>query len=251
MFDGGSASAVCPSFTAFLHGVQKETNVLKCLAQLRSLPSGDQLSTRLHEIEAAVRSIEQNMEEFNEFITGELKTCEILEAEALVDAEIQRTKIEEMEQIFVANRPPVTLVKEAATVAAASSSAKALHHKGIKCVSLAELETVPKSSRGRTLTVGIVNTALSLIKILVDDKSKALQVPRKKMSQRQLKISEDFHALKNADHGAAVFITEGELRGTSIFEAGESTGKATLHTLRALHRLKVIRAATENTYIVL
>jgi hypothetical protein len=250
MFDEGSVAAVCPSFTSFLHGVQKETNVLKCLAQLRSLPPGDQLSTRLHEIEAAVRSIEQNMEEFNEFITGELNTCEILEAEALEDAEIQRAKIEEMEQIVVANRPPVTLVVEAAA-AAASSSAKALQHKGIKCISSTELETVPKSTRGRTLTVGLINTALSHIKTLVDDKSKALQVPRKKMNQRQLKISEDFHVLKNADHGAAVFVTEGELRGTSIFDSGEATGKATLHTLRALHRLKMIRAATENTYVVL
>jgi hypothetical protein len=34
-------------------------------------------------------------------------------------------------------------------------------------------------------------------------------------------------------------------------QAGESTGKATLHTLRALHRIKLIRSSGENTYILM
>jgi hypothetical protein len=48
-----------------------------------------------------------------------------------------------------------------------------------------------------------------------------------------LQLAEAYLALKNADH-TAVFVTEAELRTTPIFEAGEATGKATLHTLRAL-----------------
>ena len=35
-----------------------------------------------------------------------------------------------------------------------------------------------------------------------------------------------------------------------FFQAGESSGKATVHTLRALLRIKLVRSSGENTYII-
>jgi len=69
---------------------------------------------------------------------------------------------------------------------------------------------------------------------------------------KQLKFVEDFHASKTVDHETYIYLSEGEIRSQGgIFDSGEATGKAILHTLRHLQRLKMVRAATENTYILL
>ena len=51
--------------------------------------------------------------------------------------------------------------------------------------------------------------------------------------------------------GAGVFVTEREVRATSVFQAGEATGRALLHTLRALRRLRLVRSRGETTYLLL
>ena len=188
MFEG-SSSAACPSFTAYLQGVQQEASVLKCLAQLRTLPPGDDLAARLLDIEAAVTSIEQNMEEFNEFLSGEQRICDLLEAEAIRDAEKHRAQIDAIEEAMMAScrlPPPVAPAAAAAKLAAGSSSSKG----GVLHITPVELESVPKSTRGRSVTVGVVNAALSHIKALADDKEKALAVPRKKMNAKQMQVGE-------------------------------------------------------------
>jgi hypothetical protein len=48
-----------------------------------------------------------------------------------------------------------------------------------------------------------------------------------------------------------VFLSEVELRSTAIFASGETTGRAILHTLRALQRIKVVRSGGENTFVLL
>ena len=211
-----------PSFTAFLHSIHKETNVLKSLAELKNLPANDHSASRLHEIEALVHSIEQNMEEFNELLSGEESTCQVLEMLALEEAERHRVQLDDIEAMIAAQLPaPPTVVGMKQATSSSSSSAKAMQHKGIKGITSAELEMVPKATRGRTLTTGVLNTTLLKLKSLIDEKTKQLAIPRKKMNVKQLKIVEDFYAAKNADHEAYIYLSEGEIRSQSgIFDTG-------------------------------
>ena len=86
MFDGDD---VCASFTLLLKGIQNETRVLKCVSQLRSLPPNDNLTQKIIDIEMAVQNIEKNLENFNEFLSSEIKTCEMMEIETIKMAETQ------------------------------------------------------------------------------------------------------------------------------------------------------------------
>ena len=247
MFEEGNL--VLPSFTAFLQSIHKETNILKSLSELKNLPANDHSAARLHEIEALVRSIEQNMEEMNELLKGEESTCEVLETLALKEAERHRVQLDDLEAMLTARLPTVVGLKQ---ITSSSSSAKAMENKGIKHIDCCELEMVPKATRGRTLTTGVLNTTLLKLKSLIDEKTKQLTIPRKKMNVKQLKLVEDFYASKNADHEAYIYLSEGEIRSQGgIFDSGEATGKAILHTLRHLQRLKMVRATTENTYVLL
>ena len=248
MYEEGNL--ILPSFTAFLQSIHKETNVLKSLAELKNLPANDHSAARLHDIEALVRSIEQNMEEFNELLSGEESTCEVLEQLTLEGAEQHRMQLDDMEAILTARLPVPPIV--VGTKQVSSSSAKAMEHKGIKCITPTELELVPKATRGRSLNTGILNTTLLKLKSLIDEKTKQLAVPRKKMNVKQLKLVEDYNASKNADHEMYIYLSEAEIRSQGgIFDSGEATGKAILHTLRHLQRLKMVRASTENTYVLL
>ena len=188
MFEG--EGTVCPSFTAYLRGVQQEASVLKCLAQLRTLPPGADLASRLQEIEMAVASIEQTMEEFNDFLAGEQRICDVLEAEVVRDAEAHRSHIDALEAAMVAACPATAAAAAAPTAVSkhASSSSSSSASKG-GSITLSELETVPKSTRGRSVTVGVANAALSHIKALADDKEKTLAVPRKKMTAKQMQVT--------------------------------------------------------------
>mmetsp|Transcript_7079 Transcript_7079/g.7188 ORF Transcript_7079/g.7188 Transcript_7079/m.7188 type:complete len:247 (-) Transcript_7079:792-1532(-) len=236
------------SFISLLKSIQTETNVLKCVSSLRSLPQNDKLTSKIFEIENSVQNIEKNLEDFNEFLSSEMKTCEIMDNEIINIAEQQARKINELHTSY-----PLSLVD------AIKNSKESTEDKKDQNMCLSEINNtikqdelllIPKSTRGR-LTIGVVNGALRDIGILIKEKTKIISMPKKKMNRAQLKILEDFLSIKQADHGDCMFVSETDVRSTSIFEAGESTGKATLHTLRALHRIKLIRSSGENTYILI
>jgi hypothetical protein len=62
---------------------------------------------------------------------------------------------------------------------------------------------------------------------------------------------QEYQRLQCEEHGREMFLTEREVRASAVFEAGEATGRAVLHTLRALRRLKQVRSRGETTYIAL
>ena len=85
---------ICSSFTLLLKGIQTETKVLKCVSQLRSLPPNDKLTEKIFDIEIAVQNIEKNLEDFNEFLSSEMTTCDTIEREIINAAEQQAKLIE-------------------------------------------------------------------------------------------------------------------------------------------------------------
>ena len=230
---------ICPSFVNLLRTVQSETRILKYLSQLRSLPSGDDLSAQLHEIESIVGGIEQSLAEFNDFIASETKTCDVLDKEVCELADEQKARIQRLEHtlasVYVIKPIIGEIVREKC---------------GAYLVTKSELEAVPKSTRNR-LTVGVISAALSAIIMSRNEKQKVISLPRKKLSRVQLKIIEDLVSYKHPDHGNSVFLTESEIRSTTVFQAGESTGKSIIHTLRAMQKIKLVRSSGENTYVIL
>ena len=85
---------ICSSFEKLLRAIQTETKVLNCVSQLRSLPPNDKLTGKIFDIERAVREIEKNLEEYDDFVSLEMKTCDLLEKEIIVMAEQQASKIQ-------------------------------------------------------------------------------------------------------------------------------------------------------------
>jgi hypothetical protein len=87
---------ICASFTQLLKGIQTETNVLKCVSQLRTLPPDDKITEKIFAMERAVQEIERNFEDFNEFLSSEMNTCDMMEKDIIVLAEQQELRIEEL-----------------------------------------------------------------------------------------------------------------------------------------------------------
>ena len=116
-------------------------------------------------------------------------------------------------------------------------------------IEVAEFDKVSTVVRGR-LTLTSINETLRTIKDMVLTKQKLLALPKKKRTKSQNTIVDEYLSLKTDEHGSATFITEADIRASSVFDSGDSTGKAVLNSLRSLGRIKVIRSSSISTYIV-
>lgn len=71
------------------------------------------------------------------------------------------------------------------------------------------------------------------------------------MSAAEMKTYDEYlRLLSRKDHGKSVYLAESEVRASAVFKS-ESNGRAVLHTLRALGRLRLVRVGSENTYLLL
>ena len=66
-----------------------------------------------------------------------------------------------------------------------------------------------------------------------------------------MSLQQEYKQLLCDEHDGEMFLTEREVRASVVFGGGEATGRAVLHTLRALRRLKHVRSRGETTYILL
>lgn len=133
------------------------------------------------------------------------------------------------------------------------NSAKAIEQSSatsdlVVLVTSEELDTASKATKGR-LTLGQVNEYLLTLAQLIETKRKMLAQLKRSKFQDKLPITE-YENKRVAEHGNSTYLTESELRISPIFESGDATGKAVLHTLRVLHRVKLIRSGSESTYIL-
>ena len=95
---------VCTSFALLLKGIQTETKILKCVSQLRALPPNDKLTDKIFDIELAVQNIEKNLEEFNDFIASESKTCEMIKKEIRNAGEQQAVLIKRLQRVELTDK---------------------------------------------------------------------------------------------------------------------------------------------------
>ena len=163
-----SDSPCLSSLAGLFQHLQTESNILKCLAQIKSLPPGDMVGMTLYEIEGVVSNIEQRLDEFNEFLDSELETCNTIECEIIQRSLSQNMRIEEFENSLL--REPKIKDNSFVEKGEKPSNANDLNK---YLISQKELDAIPKTIRSR-LTVGIVSGALGILKSMINKKSKVL-----------------------------------------------------------------------------
>lgn len=244
-----STSALCNSFTQTVSCLERETKVLKCISNLRSLTLNrgtadhDNLFTKLQQIETITNRLMQELNDVEETLDLEIKGVENCK-EVLKLARVQAENIANIE-----NEIPKFL-----TIASSSSSNQGIACSSVKsvltvggAVEVTEFEKVSTATRGK-LTLTQVNESFLLLKKLVAEKDKAIQIPKKKIpTNKQQAAIDEYQRLLLSDHQApccSSYLTEAEVRDS----LGKNPG--TLLTLRALGRIRMIKSNAINTYVL-
>lgn len=225
------------NFSVYLQSFEKEAGVLKSITNLRNIGAEcprDVLDA-LKKVESVVNSTESCMNELERAVEADIKSLDENTAVLTEMVDKQRVAIDAMEKSDMPNflKPMLNVGKAAAKY---------------RPVEAAEFTKVPVSTRGRQTLVKI-NECFGCIYKLIAEKTENLgTVQGRKALGKGFML--EYDKLKHADHKGSVFLTEPELRGTAIFASGETTGRAVLHTLRALKRITVVRSNGENTFIL-
>ena len=225
------------NMSVFLQAVEKEARTLKAITNLRTLgpKCSKDVVAMLQKVEKAVQSVESSVNELD---------CTLDRENASLDEnmeQLQRLAEQQGATIAALRGEMPTFMGPMLEVGAAATK--------YRPVEAVDFSRVPVSTRGRQ-TYEQVNESFGCIYKLVSEKTAALGTAagRKALGKGALL---EIESLKHADHKGSVFLSEVELRSTAIFASGETTGRAILHTLRALQRIRVIRSGGENTFVLL
>lgn len=288
------------AFSGMAAAFEQETKSMKAMANLRSLAAlcakdgglgnssnAKALIDELFAIEALVCRLNNNLDSFDELMTGEeeaLNEMEVLKA-ACMNQSLAIQAAEKSIPTFLrldttpslsssVSSAPSSSSSSSATSSTTSSStltssSGALTSKPVKsalkkksstsnvtleigggsAIEAMELDKVSHTIRGR-LTLAQVNEALKTLKFMAMDRRKILMQPKKKLSKTHHSIFEESSSLRLPEHDNRIFLTEGDIRSSPLFESGDATGKSILATLRSLSRVKLIRSGGESTYVL-
>jgi len=259
-----AAAELTLSFANYMSALEKELRALKSITNLRALGSDIpvDISDKLRQIESSVNSVEYQMDGLDVMLEEEDKCLDRYAAELQEQTDQQTAMIGEM----MADMPPfmknmLTQREKEGTITitnanAPGSSSSYRREKGsgggggemlpLRCrpITIKEFQDLSSSTRGRQ-SYEQVNEAMEIVSRLMSNKMKSVG------DKANFGAGRDYNRLRHSDHDGAMFLTEPEIRATSLFKAGETTGRAVLHSLRALHRLKVVRTNGENTFVLI
>ena len=227
-----TASQVSDAFGGYAANLEAEAAKLKAISNIKGVAE-DGLNTdvvnQLQAIERMMMGLEKDFIEFEDYLDGELEA------------------LNEVDSINKQCKVSLTVFQELV-----ESVPSRMLPKAGDMPSEDEFKEVPKLTRNR-LTKGAVDKALLELRALVAEKQKEFAIPRKKMNHVQRCNIDEYTALKVADHEGMIFLRELELRSTTIFESGESTGRAIIATLKAMKSkyVRIVRSGGETTYVVL
>lgn len=246
------------SFAALVHQLDAETSILKELSQASNQVTEDGVR-QLQYIEELTTLLEAQMDAFEQTIETDYKhlqdlqayTAGILQQSLVIHAYVDKLPVETT-TAPVGNKQDTIPPEDKENISNGVSTHKQIGDEECYTTEIAadEFEAISKSTRGR-LTLQQTNDYLALLVKMVGEKKKVvLKKDRRKMSAAELKSFDSYMSLLNKSlHGKDMFLSETEIRACVIFKS-DSNGKAVLHTLRSLNRIKLIRAGSENTYIL-
>eukprot|EP00607_Mallomonas_marina_P003519 CAMPEP_0182437976 /NCGR_PEP_ID=MMETSP1167-20130531/85422_1 /TAXON_ID=2988 /ORGANISM="Mallomonas Sp, Strain CCMP3275" /LENGTH=244 /DNA_ID=CAMNT_0024631107 /DNA_START=78 /DNA_END=812 /DNA_ORIENTATION=- len=238
-------------------GLEQELRVLKSIANLQQIPRNsvpDVVHNKLVGLEASLEILEQKFEDFDIFLDMETQNIEKLQ----LFAEYSNQQLKQIQDLQ--SKAPSFLMKENFNMDAnvrpneLSGDIKSITVNTTKpkvrpeTIKLKEFDNIPKSTKGR-ITLAQINESLSLLYDMFNKKEKLIK-PCKKNKKQHFSEIQEYETKRVREHGSETFLTENEIRGSKIFQSGIATGTSILHTLRALHRLRMIRATGETTYIL-
>mmetsp|Transcript_20032 Transcript_20032/g.33763 ORF Transcript_20032/g.33763 Transcript_20032/m.33763 type:complete len:279 (+) Transcript_20032:194-1030(+) len=273
------SESLAVSFTKMVNLIDSETKFLKGISNLRGADS--EVQDKLKHIDNSVNALEDNLDDFEAFVDAELAALSAIE-EIGMQTELQHSDVQALKEnipqfmntapqnppkreVLTDKRRQGPATDQRAPVQETVKTKETVKHsvsfQGSDSVDAArpdftfitteQLAAVPKSTRSR-LTLAQVTTALQTLVALIADKRLVLVKTWKKskrMSQAHKNNYEEYKRLLCDEHCGEMFLTEKEIRSSPIFETGEATGRAVLHTLRALRRLKQVRSGGGTTYI--
>ncbi|KAG5178483.1 C18orf24 protein-like protein [Tribonema minus] len=120
----------------------------------------------------------------------------------------------------------------------------------IQLVTSAELQALPKTTRGR-LQLDHVNAAITELQAVLTTKYTLLARPKSKLNEKLRRRYEQYAAAEAPEHEGAHFLTESEMRSCAALGGkGEATARLMLNSLRSLKRFRPLRANGVMTYVV-
>lgn len=276
------SDSLAASFTKMVNFIDSETKFLKGISNLRGADA--EVQDKLKHIDLSVSSLEENLDDFEAFVDAELAALSAIE-DVGKQTELQHADVEALKENipqFLNTAPPPppqqdVLIEKKKHGRGTDQHTTAHHSKNLDkgapkhsvsfkssdtvdtarpdftFITTEQLAAVPKSTRSR-LTLAQVTTALQTLVGLITEKQLMLVKTWKKskrLSQANKNNYEEYKRLLSDEHCGEMFVTEKEIRASSVFDTGEATGRAVLHTLRALRRLKLVRSGGETTYIAL
>lgn len=239
------------SFEFMLNKLEDEKKVLQSLVSFQSIPPQQcppEILDKLIQMDQSVSLLEEQLDSLDTFIDSELAVVTKLQTLAINSKLVQET-IENLSQQL--NGESSSNIENQNNQANSNKGdvAKPSTTTGlITLVTPEELDNASKATKGR-LTLAQINQFLLIIGQLIEKKRKTLVQLKKIKFQDQTPLTE-YENKRIAEHGNSTYLTESELRSSPIFESGDATGKAVLHTLRVLHRLRLVRSGQESTYIL-
>ena len=233
-----TAAQVSAVFETYTTQLEEDSRRLKCVSNIKAVvtaggPGGQEVSLRLKDIESVAKDISKSLDKFEDALDEDLEA------------------LESINEIIAASKQSSAALTELKARTPASMLPKEVDPDSVP--SLAEFEAIPKATRLRVPYETCIR-ALTDIRKVVGLKSKLVNssTPRSKLSHSKKIDMDEYESRKTDNHGDSVFILESEMKAgaTCVFDAGNSTGRAILSTLRALGRIRVVKSGREVTYVL-
>lgn len=232
-------------FEAMVSSLQAEVRVLKQASALRA--GSESVEQQLRQLQPTMLALERSADEIEAFVAEEEARLDELRALAEVVA-LQQRMASELQQAMPQYLAPGATAAAGSTVPPAGEAGGLV----LTLVTARELETVPTSTRGRA-TLHMINSAAVALGELLTHKQRALhqaeRAPPGRRTAAQTGLLQERDALACPEHeGQPAFLTESEVR--SALQLPGATGVAVLSSLRALGRLRLVKArGSTNTYV--
>lgn len=247
-------SQLVSSFDALISSFDKETKVLKCISSMRGLTEEncpENIQSQFDNLEGSLTDIEKRVADLDNYLDSELHSLsELKKLNDLIQCQTQGVEktLENTPACFKLstageNVPPVMNGNGSTNAPAAATAVVPMVASTHTTINEAAFQRVATATRGRH-TLQSINVAWLTINKLFESKHKKAVIAARSQQQNSVKSSSNVLV----PSVSSTYLTESELRGTSIYEIGSSSGNAIMQTLRALGLVRVLRQQKETCY---
>jgi hypothetical protein len=223
------------SFVTFLKSIETETKVLKCLTNLRSIDANSENIEVLRGLESSLDKLEEDADVLDSMLDAELESllkfeqlCVLCKQQSAAVAKLPgANNIPTSNFVATSNSAKSTSSKSVSIVVPEqskqppSSSTVAPFVRRTDDITAEEFEAVSRTTRGR-LTLPVINRINKSLIELLAKKKKEYHLPRSKLTPPMIISVDEYNSKRSVDHGKLPFLTEAELRNSTVFEVSSA-----------------------------